>query len=131
MHSARGPRSRGTTLETRYRTRSRYTALVYAVAPSACSTTKELVVLLPDEDGQTGAVAIGEQQRTTILDTPLGAAKIDTQGRVKKDRLTEEEVRQTFAPALAAQPPKPMSFLLYFIANSTEIVPSSQTSQPS
>jgi outer membrane protein OmpA-like peptidoglycan-associated protein len=103
-----------------------YTAWACAVLLSACSTTQELVVLLPEEDGQVGAVAITAQQHTTILDTPLAAAKIDTQGRVKQDRLTEEEVRQTFAPALAAQPPKPMSFTLYFLANSTELVPSSQ-----
>jgi OmpA-OmpF porin, OOP family len=103
-----------------------YTALACAMLLSACSTTKELVVLLPEEDGQVGAVAIAAQQHTTILDTPLAAAKIDTQGRVKKDRLTEAEVRQTFASVLAAQPPKPMSFTLYFLANSTEIVPSSQ-----
>jgi outer membrane protein OmpA-like peptidoglycan-associated protein len=103
-----------------------YTALACAVLLSACSTTKELVVLLPEEDGQVGAVAIEAKQRTTILDAPLAAAKIDTQGHVKKDRLTEEEVRQTFASALAAQPPKPVSFILYFLANSMEIVPSSQ-----
>src|SRR2546426_871138 len=34
-----------------------YTALTCAVLLSACSTTKELVVLLPGEDGQAGAVA--------------------------------------------------------------------------
>ena len=103
-----------------------YTALAWAALLSACSTTKELVVLLPGEDGQVGAVAIAEPQRTTLLDTPLGAAKIDTQGRVKQDRLTEEEVRQTFAPALAAQPPKAVRFILYFLENSTEIMPGSQ-----
>jgi outer membrane protein OmpA-like peptidoglycan-associated protein len=93
---------------------------------SACSATKELVVLLPGEDGQAGAVAIAGEEHTTILDTPLAAARIDAQGRVKNDRLTEEEVGQIFAPALAAQPPRPVSFLLYFLANSTEIVPDSQ-----
>ena len=103
-----------------------YTTLACAVLLSACSTTKELIVLLPGEDGQAGAVAIEAKQHTTILDAPLAAAKIDTQGRVKKGTITEEEVRQTFAPALAAQPPKPVSFTLYFLANSTEIVPSSQ-----
>jgi len=103
-----------------------YTALTCVVLLSACSTMKELVVLLPGEDGQAGAVAIEAKQHTTILDVPLAAAKIDTQGRVKKGTITEEEVRQTFAPALAAQPPKPVSLTLYFLANSTEIVPSSQ-----
>src|SRR4030095_9127271 len=104
-----------------------YIALAYAVLLSACSTTKELVVLLPGEDGQVGAVTIAEPQRTTLLDTPLGAAKIDTKGRVKKDTLTEEEVNRTFAQALAAQPPKPIKFTLHFLENSTEITPESRS----
>ena len=103
-----------------------YTALAGAVLLSACSTTKELVVLLPGEDGQVGAVAIAEPQRTTLLDTPLGAAKIDAKGRVKKDTLSAEDVKRTFAEALAAQPPKALSFLLYFLEKSTEIVPDSR-----
>jgi OmpA-OmpF porin, OOP family len=102
-----------------------YTALACAVLLSACSTTKELVVLLPGENGEVGAVAIAEPQRTTILDTPLGAAKIDTKGRVKRDTLSEADVKRTFAEALAAQPPKALSFILYFFEKSTDIVPSS------
>jgi outer membrane protein OmpA-like peptidoglycan-associated protein len=103
-----------------------YTALAWAVVLSACSTTKELVVLLPGENGQVGAVAITAPQRTTILDTPLEAAKIDTQGRVTTDTLSEEDVKRTFAEALAAQPPKALSFTLYFVANSNEIMPNSR-----
>ena len=102
-----------------------YTALAGAVLLSACSTTKELVVLLPGEDGQVGAVTIAEPQRTTILDTPLGAAKIDAKGRVTKDTLSAEDVKRTFAEALAAQPPKTLSFILYF-EKSTEIMPDSR-----
>jgi outer membrane protein OmpA-like peptidoglycan-associated protein len=106
-----------------------YTALACAVLLSACSTprTKELVVLLPGEDGQVGAVAIAEPQRTTLLDTPLGAAKIDTEGRVTKGTITEEEVNRTFAQALAAQPPKSLKFILHFLANSTEITSESRS----
>lgn len=110
-----------------------YTALACAVLLSACSTTKELVVLLPGEDGQVGTVSIEEKQRTTeekqrttILNTPRAAARIDARGRVKKDTLTEAEVKQTFGQALAAQPPQSLSFVLYFFENSTEIVPNSR-----
>src|SRR5215475_6451907 len=101
-------------------------ALACTVLLSACSTTKELVVLLPGENGEVGAVAIAEPQRTTLLDTPLGAAKIDTKGRVKKDTLSAEDVKRTFAEALAAQPPKALSFVLYFFEKSTEIMPDSR-----
>jgi OmpA-OmpF porin, OOP family len=103
-----------------------YTALACAVLLSACSTTKELVVLLPGDDGQVGAVAIAEPRRTTLLDTPLGAAKIDTKGRVTKDTLSEADVKRTFAEALAAQPPKALRFTLYFVEKSTEIMPDSR-----
>jgi OmpA-OmpF porin, OOP family len=103
-----------------------YPALACAVLLSACSTTKELVVLLPGENGKVGAVAIAEPQRTALLDTPLGAAKIDTKGRVTKDTLSEADVKRTFAEALAAQPPKALSFTLYFFEKSTEIMPDSR-----
>jgi outer membrane protein OmpA-like peptidoglycan-associated protein len=92
----------------------------------ACSSTKELVVLLPGEDGPVGAVAIAEPQRTSLLASPLGAAKIDTRGRVTQGTITQEEVNRTFAQALAAQPPKSIKFILYFLENSTEITTGSR-----
>ena len=103
-----------------------YTALLYVVLLSACSTRQELVVLLPGEDGEVGTVAIAGPQRTTILDTPRGSATIDTKGRVKKDTLSEEDINRTFAEALAAQPPRALSFTLYFFEKSTRIVPGSR-----
>jgi OmpA-OmpF porin, OOP family len=98
-----------------------YTALACVVLLSACSTTKELVVLLPAENGQVGSVVLAESQRTTLLNTPMGAAKINAQGRVTQSTLTEEEVHRTFAEALAARPPKALSFVLYFLAKRTEL----------
>src|SRR5262249_13148016 len=102
-------------------------ACVGALLLTACSTTKELVVLLPGEHGQSGAVTIGEGKRSTLLAAPLAAAKIDTQGRITQEVLPEHEVRQTFAQALAAEPPKPVSFILYFVNKSTEITPESSS----
>ncbi len=103
-----------------------YTALIYVALLSACSTRQELVVLLPGEDGEVGTVAIAGPQRTTILDTPRGAATINTRGRVKKDTLSEADITRTFAEALAAQPPPTLSFTLYFFEKSTRIVPGSR-----
>ena len=103
-----------------------YTALIYVALLSACSTRQELVVLLPGEDGEVGTVAIAGPQRTTILDTPRGAATINTRGRVKKDTLSEADITRTFAEALAAQPPPTLSFTLYFFEKSTRITPGSR-----
>jgi len=91
-----------------------------------CSTTKELVVLLPDDEGQVGTVVVGEGQRRTSLTASRATAKIDAQGNITQDVLPEREVQRLFADALAAEPPKPMTFSLYFFTNSTVLIPESE-----
>jgi outer membrane protein OmpA-like peptidoglycan-associated protein len=93
---------------------------------AACSATKTLVVLLPEESGTSGAVTVGEGTRAAVLDDPLTAATVDTRGNIDKAAVTQEEVQRTFGAALAAQPPKPMSFTLYFNIASAEVTPDSQ-----
>ena len=93
---------------------------------AACSTSKTLVVLLPEESGTSGAVAVGEGTRAVVLDTPLTIATVDARGNIDKASVTEEEVQRIFGEALAAQPPKPLSFTLYFNTASTEVTPESQ-----
>jgi OmpA-OmpF porin, OOP family len=92
---------------------------------AACSTTKTLVVLLPEESGTNSAVTVGEGSRAVVLDTPLTAATVDARGTIDKATVTQEEVQRTFGEALAAQPPKPLSFTLYFDIASTEVTPDS------
>jgi len=99
---------------------------VLALLFAGCSSAKTFVVLLPEESGASSAVTIGEGSRTTALDTPMTAATIDTRGNVARSTMTPEEVKQTFGAALAAQPPKSMSFTLYFFTASTEVTPDSQ-----
>jgi outer membrane protein OmpA-like peptidoglycan-associated protein len=93
---------------------------------AACSSTKTLVILLPEETGTGGAVTVGEGARAAMLDAPLTSATVDTRGNVDKRTVTEDEVQRTFGEALAAQPPNPLSFTLYFSTASTEITPESQ-----
>jgi outer membrane protein OmpA-like peptidoglycan-associated protein len=99
---------------------------VFAMLLTACAMTKELVVLLPEEDGTLGSVALGDGDRGAILNAPLAAAKIDAWGRVKQEIVTQAEVERIFAAALAAQPPKPISLILYFEVDSTQVTSTSQ-----
>lgn len=92
-----------------------------ALLLTACAHTKELVVLLPEEQGKVGKVAVGEGERAVVLDTPYAAAKIDTRGRATPSVATEEEVARTFAHALAAQPPPSLIFTLQFEEGSTDV----------
>ena len=93
---------------------------------AACSTAKTLVVLLPEESGTSGAVTVGEGARAAVLDVPLTSVTVDTPGNVDKATVTQDEVQRTFGEALAAQPPKPMSFTLYFSTASTDVTLESQ-----
>jgi OmpA-OmpF porin, OOP family len=101
-------------------------AWVFAMLVTACSTTKELIVLLPEEDGTLGSVAVGKGDRSVIINAPLAAAKIDGRGRVKQEAITQAEVNRTFEAALAAQPPKPISFILSFEEGKTQVTSESR-----
>lgn len=101
-------------------------AYVFVLLLAACSSTKELVVLLPGEDEKVGSIAIAHADHTVILDEPLAAAKINTRGRIKKDMVTADEVEQTFASVLAARPPEPIRFILYYDEANVEVTEESR-----
>ena len=101
-------------------------ACIVTLLLAACSTTKTLVALLPEESDTSGAVNLGEGARAVVLDAPLTIAIVDTRGNIDKKAVTQEEIQRTFGEALAAQPPKPLSFTLYFSIASTEVTPESQ-----
>ena len=63
---------------------------------------------------------------TQVLDKPYAAARIREPGRAEPGVVSEEEVGQVFGPALAAQPPRPLSFTLYFLEARDELTPESQ-----
>jgi OOP family OmpA-OmpF porin len=104
--------------------------VVYTLAAglwlSGCASVNTFVVLLPEEGGAASAVTVGEGSRRTVLDKPYSAAAVDTQGDVETKTVTAEEAHRTFAEALSAQPPQPVSFTLYFETNSVEVTPASQ-----
>jgi OmpA-OmpF porin, OOP family len=83
-------------------------------------------VLLPEESGAPTAVIVGDGGKAVTLDRPYSAATVDTSGKIERKSPTAGEAEQIFAAALAAQPPKPVSFTLYFETNSTQITPSSR-----
>lgn len=88
--------------------------------------TRELYILVPDRDGRLGAVAVTSEYGNAILDKPYLAARYDHGGRVETAPVTREEVRQTFAVAIAAQPLRPVSFMLYFLEGTDEYTPESK-----
>jgi outer membrane protein OmpA-like peptidoglycan-associated protein len=92
--------------------------LLVAGLLGACASgppkSREFVVLVPDYDGKVGAVVITSAQGKSTLDKPYMAARYEDGGKVETAPVAQEEVRKTFAMAIAVQPVRPVSFLLYF-----------------
>lgn len=96
-------------------------ALWLALVVAYPRPSQEMVVLLPDAEGKVGTIVVetdkGEQ---VVLNSAYATARASAAGTVKRETAKEEEVRQTFQSALAAQPPKPVSFTLYFQTGTDE-----------
>jgi outer membrane protein OmpA-like peptidoglycan-associated protein len=76
--------------------------------------SRDTVVLLPEKDGRQTAVIVHNGGKEVTLDTPYAGARTgaaDVQGY----KSTPAEVQAAFGPALAALPPRPLSFQLYFV----------------
>lgn len=98
---------------------------LFLLALLGCQSTKELVVLLPGDTGQHGALTVGEGNRSTLLQTPLAGAKITAEGQITPHAFTQADIQQHF-PHVLMPPPPSVPFTLYFMENSTELVPESK-----
>jgi len=96
-----------------------------AVTMAGC-TGHDRVVLQPDPDGHTGVLVVKTARGETVLDRPFQAADVDRSGRIETRTMEQAEVRRQFAPALAAQPLRPVSFTLYFLLGNSELTPESK-----
>ena len=100
-------------------------AAIAATLLGACAASHppQLVVVLPEADGKVGTVLVTgvEGGATTTLNKPYAAARVDTVGGKTEARtVSEGEVKKSFGAALAAQPIRPLSFLLYFMEGTDE-----------
>lgn len=84
-----------------------------------------LVVVLPGPDGDVGTVTVTHGGEEKALDRAYATARIAGPGRIETGTTTEAEVRASFGPALDAQPPRPVSFTLFFVFGTDILTPES------
>jgi outer membrane protein OmpA-like peptidoglycan-associated protein len=97
-----------------------------AAAPAAPPARSDLVVLLPGRDGKVGAVVIQEGGRETVLNTAYATAQTGPGGQLEPGQASPDQVRAIFGDALAAEPPRPITFVLYFVEATDQFTPESQ-----
>jgi len=102
-------------------------ALIAALVLGGCATpSQDLVVLLPDKEGKVGTVVIQGQKGNAVLNTAYAKARTTPDGGVQRGTATQSEVREVFGSALAAQPPRPISYTLYFESGNDEFTEQSK-----
>jgi outer membrane protein OmpA-like peptidoglycan-associated protein len=95
-----------------------------ALALAGCQTAPpDLVVVLPSADGHTGSVVVERGRNRTVLERSYASIRT---GESAPKQLSEQQVRETFGPALEAMPARPASFLLYFITGTDELTQASR-----
>jgi outer membrane protein OmpA-like peptidoglycan-associated protein len=97
---------------------------VYLLA-SRPEAPKELIVLLPESDGKPSALVVNSVQDVAVLDHPYATASVGGKGAITPGQSSSEEVRARFGAVLDAQPPRPVSWLVYFVSGRDELTPDS------
>jgi outer membrane protein OmpA-like peptidoglycan-associated protein len=101
-------------------------ARVPVMRVSAPAARTDVYVLLASADGTTGVLVVTSDGQARTLDRAFAAAKVGTPGAIEPATVTEAEVKTMFGSALDAQPPRPVSFTLYFLLDSDELTAESQ-----
>lgn len=82
----------------------------------------DTVVLLPGPDGKVGRVVVQRGWQRTVLEHPYEASR---SGEAPARR-SAAEVREEFAVVLQSLPPRPTSYVLYFVTGQDELTDDSK-----
>ncbi len=95
---------------------------------SGCATVKDTIVLVRDDDGKVGQLTVttkGGVQTLTIPNTMVEVTGIAKSPSDPK-KIEQSRIDSLFADSLKALPLAPISFLLYFLHDSTELTTESK-----
>src|SRR6185437_3333765 len=89
-------------------------ALLLALMLAACGLPRNVVVLIPDQDGGVGKVTVAQDKNRTELSKP-DAAVGTAEGEPARPFIADDGVvRSEFASTLASTPRQPKVFVIYF-----------------
>lgn len=102
-----------------------------ALLLTACAAAPDRVVLLPDDQGKVGKLNVANAGGETLLDSAYATASASGSNKAEAGRTDAEHVTQEFGTVLAALPPAPVSYTLYFVRDTDELTPDSRALAPS
>ncbi|MFM0001281.1 OmpA family protein [Paraburkholderia dipogonis] len=100
-------------------------AFVMLALLAACSTPDK-IILLPDPDGKVGAVVVHSATGEQTIDKAYAGVDVTKGGAIEKTLDSQSTVQARYGELLAARPPRPMTFTIFFLFDSaTELAPES------
>jgi OmpA-OmpF porin, OOP family len=92
---------------------------------AACSTP-DRIILLPDPQGKVGAVIVHSATGQQTIDKAYAGVDVTSSGAIETTMDSQSAVQARYAEVLAARPPRPRTFTIFFLFDSaTDLAPES------
>jgi len=99
---------------------------------SGCATVKDTIILVHDADGKVGKITVttkGGAQTLTVANTMVEVTGFDKSPSDPK-KIDQSQIDSLFADSIKALPLVSVSFLLYFLSDSSELTAESKSYIP-
>lgn len=100
--------------------------IALAMLAACAATPPATVVLLPGQNGKTGAVVVSDGRTETVLNTPYASARSGGGQPIEQRTTSEGEVKKEFGETLASLPPRPTKYTLYFLLGTDQFTNATQ-----
>ncbi len=112
--------------------RGHFFVLLVFLIISGCATVKDTVVLVQDADGKVGQVTVTTRGGAKTLTVPSTMVEVTGVGKSPSDpkKIDQSRIDSLFTDSIKALPLEPVSFLLYFLNNSTKLTAESKSFIP-
>jgi len=99
---------------------------------SGCTTAKDTIVLLQDADGKVGLITVTTKGGSKTLTVPDTMLEITGSGARTSDpkKVDHDRIDSLFNDSMKALPTEPVTFVLYFMHDTTELTTKSKSMIP-
>jgi outer membrane protein OmpA-like peptidoglycan-associated protein len=106
--------------------RQAFAAAFVALGFLAGCSTPDKIILLPDPEGKVGAVVVHSATGEQTINKAYEGVDVTKGGSIEKTMDSQATVETRYGQLLAARPPRPMTFTIFFLFDSaTELAPES------
>ncbi|MFN0041021.1 MAG: OmpA family protein [Burkholderiales bacterium] len=83
------------------------------------------IIVIPGKEGPMGGVVVRQGAQTLTLEKPYAGARLRSDGAPFPITSSQEGVHTHFSAALSALPPRPTTYLIYFVSGTDTLTPES------